>query len=355
MSTRVRSRREQLNLPQQELAALARLSRQSLGAIEAGRAVPSVDVAVRIATALGASVEALFGEEGAWSVPVGGGGGAPTARRVVAHIRGRWVAHPLGDREPEIAGDGVALDRGRSVDLFRPPAVVRENVLVMGCAPALGVLSDRLNAELGPGRFVWLPRTSKLGVQTMLRGEAHLAGMHLTDERGAEANDAHLKRCASSTPVTRITLAHWEVGLVVARGNPKRIRRASDVARRGVRLVNRERGASPRLVLERRLRAEGTEPPADLAIVRRHRDVALVVASGAADVGPTVRDVAIGLELDFIAFREERFDLAVPTDMLSSPEIGRLLETLTSKRARTELSALGYDTRETGAQVALPA
>jgi DNA-binding XRE family transcriptional regulator len=65
-STRVRSRREELELPQQDLAASVGVSRQALGAIEAGRSVPSVDVAVRIASALGTTVEALFGDEGSW-------------------------------------------------------------------------------------------------------------------------------------------------------------------------------------------------------------------------------------------------------------------------------------------------
>jgi molybdate-binding protein len=68
-----------------------------------------------------------------------------------------------------------------------------------------------------------------------------------------------------------------------------------------------------------------------------------------------VRDVAISFGLDFVPFNEERFDLALPTEMLSAPEVRRLLDALTSARARAELSALGYDVRETGNHVSLPA
>jgi putative molybdopterin biosynthesis protein len=186
--------------------------------------------------------------------------------------QGRWVAHRLGDREHDVAADGLIGKGGRRVD-----------------------------------------------------------------------------------EATLITLGHWEVGLVVGKGNPKGIRRASDVRRRGLRLVNREKGASPRLVLERRLKAEGVLQPADPATVRGHRDVARVIASGAADVGPAVRDVAISFGLDFVSFAEERFDLALSAEMLSSPRVQRMLDTLTSARVRAELSALGYDTRETGNRVALPA
>jgi putative molybdopterin biosynthesis protein len=351
MPTRVRSRREQLELPQQDLAAAAGVSRQTLGAIEAGRSVPSVEVAMRIASALGVSVEALFGEEGSWSIPLTARTSTRSGRCVVAMCRGKWVVHPLGDREHDVAGDGVMVEGGRAIQLFRPPAVARENVLIMGCAPALGVLCDRLNTERGPGRFVWLPNRSNVGLQALVDGETHLAGLHLTDDKGREANTARVKEIASPRKITLITLGHWEVGLVVARGNPQKIRRAADVARRGIRLVNREKGASPRRVLERRLKGEGVKPPADVATVSGHRDVARVIASGAADVGPSVRDVAIAFGLDFVPFGEERFDLVLPTEMLAAPEVRRLLDALTSTRARTELSALGYDVRETGNQV----
>src|SRR5687767_7941348 len=57
----LRAAREALGLSQAALAAATRLSRQSIGAIESGRAVPAVDVALRIAAALQQSVEALFG------------------------------------------------------------------------------------------------------------------------------------------------------------------------------------------------------------------------------------------------------------------------------------------------------
>jgi molybdate-binding protein/DNA-binding XRE family transcriptional regulator len=354
MPSRVRARREELKLPQQDLAAIVGLSRQALSAIESGRAVPSVDVAVRIASALGAAVESLFGDECSWSIKVKTGGAPLTGRCVLAMCRGRWVVHALGHGEHDVAADGIASGDGR-VRLLRPPAVARENMLIVGCAPALGILADRLNTERGPGRFVWLPNRSSVGLDALVAGQTHVAGLHLTDEKGREANTARVRQVAGATRITLVTLGHWEVGLVVANGNPRRIRRASDVVGRGIRLVNREKGASPRRVLERRLRAEGVRPSTDSAMVSGHRDVARVVASGAADVGPAVRDVAIRFGLDFVPFGEERFDLALPTETLSMPEVRRMLDMLTSSRARAELSAVGYDVRETGNTVSMSA
>jgi len=49
------------DLTQADLAALAGITRRSVNAIEAGRMVPSVLLALRIARALGVPVEAVFG------------------------------------------------------------------------------------------------------------------------------------------------------------------------------------------------------------------------------------------------------------------------------------------------------
>lgn len=48
------------DLTQADLAAMAGVTRRSVNAIEAGRMVPSVLLALRIARALGISVETIF-------------------------------------------------------------------------------------------------------------------------------------------------------------------------------------------------------------------------------------------------------------------------------------------------------
>ncbi|MGC4089380.1 MAG: helix-turn-helix domain-containing protein [Polyangiaceae bacterium] len=57
----MRELREAVGLSQTELGQAARLSRQSISAIESGRSMPAVDVALRLASALEATVEQLFG------------------------------------------------------------------------------------------------------------------------------------------------------------------------------------------------------------------------------------------------------------------------------------------------------
>ena len=98
----LRRARQRNGLKQAELAVRAGISRQTLSALEAGRAQPSTAIALNLARALGCRVEELFWlrEEGdvirtGLASPAGG------SRRVLAgRVAGRWVAHPLRLDDP---------------------------------------------------------------------------------------------------------------------------------------------------------------------------------------------------------------------------------------------------------------
>lgn len=341
------------------LADAASLSRQSVGAIEAGRAVPAVDVALRIARALECQVEDLFGME----APPGGVTTEPadakwTGRVTLAHVAGRWVSHPLDGLSAGQAADAVITrvnKKGADAELLCTPAEATENVILMGCAPALGLLADRLNGRHGPGRFHWLARSSTQALEALARRQTHVAGVHLIDERTGEANIPDVRKHARKHAVVLITLARWEEGLLTSRDNPKRIRAAAQLGRRGLRLVTREPGSGARRLLDRELRRAGL--PASLARkasarATGHLEVAQSVAHGAGDVGVATRDAALAFGLDFIPLAEERYDLAIPRDTLADPRLVRLLDMLTSSALRRDLASLGYDVRACGEQVA---
>ncbi|XXF74911.1 substrate-binding domain-containing protein [Myxococcaceae bacterium GXIMD 01537] len=354
-ANRVRERRDASGLSQLALAEAANLTRQSIGAIEAGRATPGVDVALRLARALGCSVEDLFAEEAA-EAPLSTESVLPEAqgRVALAAIGGRWVSYPLSASGMRTCADGIATraTRGRTeVEPVTPLAEARENLVVMGCAAALGILADRLNSRPGPGRFLWWQGSSTRALEALGKEQTHLAGVHLVDTRTQEANVADVRRHAGRVSVALITLGRWEAGLVTAPGNPKQIRRASDLARRGLRLVTREEGSGARRLLDQQLRAEGLSPSAALQ-ASGHLEVAHAVALGAGDVGIATRDAAIAFGLGFVPLADERYDLVIPLAALQDPRVVRLLEVMTSGPVRRELSSLGYDVRSCGDRVA---
>jgi molybdate-binding protein len=249
-------------------------------------------------------------------------------------IRDRWVAHSIDDLD--VAADALASESRAT--FLRDATDVRRNVIVMGCAPVLGPICERLNAEHRDARYVWLPRSSTAALHALRDGETHVGGSHM------------------ETPVAQrcsfVTLAHWEVGLLVAKGNPLGIRGAADVARRGVRLVTREKGSGARRMLERALVREGAPKSVAAAkvVATSHRDVARVIALGAFDVGPGVRESAMTQGLDFVPLGVERFDLGVAS--FDDARVVRLFDAITSADVRREMRALAYDTEHAGMRVA---
>ena len=357
----LRALRERCGLSQAALGARARLSRQSVHAIEAGKATPAVDVALRLARSLGCTVEELFAApDDVEHLPADTEPGAtpPQGRVAVARIADRWVSYALDGDGVRTAADALvsSLAEGRvTVAPLRPRAELDHRLVLMGCAPALGMLADRLNSRPGAGRFLWLPRSSTSALAALAAQLTHVAGVHLVDPKTGNANLEELRPRAGAEPLVLITLARWEEGLVARPDDVRPLRRAADLARRGLRLVGREPGSGAQRLLERAARQQGLplerarHPPLR---VRGHLDVARAVLRGAADTGVATRDAALAFGLAFVPLAEERYDLALPRASLGDARVQRLLDVLVSSELRRELEALGYDTRPAGQRAA---
>ncbi len=193
------------------------------------------------------------------------------------------------------------------------------------------------------------------GLIALARGEAHVAGCHLLDEDSGEYNVPFVRRVLAGVPTQLVTLVGRTQGLLVAKGNPKRILELKDVAREDVTLVNRQRGSGTRVLMDYLLRKLGLDPrclKGYEAEVDTHTAVAAAVASGQADVGLGILAAAKALDLDFVPLREERYDLVVPEAVRDQPEVKALLAALRSTEFKDSVKQLGgYDTSQTGVVV----
>jgi putative molybdopterin biosynthesis protein len=374
----VRRRRAERGVSQAALAAVAGISRQSLSAIESGRATPAVDVALRLGAALGCEVEALFsGADTPTSVEAlllssdassdatahpssSADATAHTPRRVaLAHLDGRWVAHSLSQERAWVSADGVAspTTAGRArVTLTRDARAASQNLMLMGCALGLGALADTISAHTHThaGRCLWLPASSAAALRALRDKTIHVAGVHLTDPHTEEPNVAAAQRAVSDQPLTLITLARWQAGLVTRPSDAHRLRSIEDIAAPNVTLIRREHGAGAQRLLEDAAARAGL-PPALTRDARwtayGHLEVARAVSSGIADIGPATLDAALAFGLRFIPLAEERYDLVIPSYLLNDSRIEALLNALTSKRFSEDMSPLGYDMTPAGGRV----
>jgi molybdate-binding protein len=327
--------------------------------MEAGDYVPNTAVALRLARILEVSVEDLFRLDAEEPRPprtvraevVGGRNHFAGTPVELCEVAGKLVAVPSVPAPCQLLPtDGLLVNPDRSqVQLFDERGG-DNRLLIAGCDPAASVLARHL-ARAGV-HLVTASVNSSAALDLLKKKMVHVAGTHLTGDKGATLATDLPKRTAAV-----FAFAVWEQGLVVARGNPKSIRTVADLARAGVRLVNREKGSGSRQLLDRKLDEAGIAPAsiadygADSA--GGHLPAAWRVYSGWGDCCVATRSAARAFGLDFIPLTSERYDLVIRREHLELAAVERLLDLLTQSALRRELDALcGYDTRETGRRIA---
>jgi molybdate-binding protein len=281
------------------------------------------------------------------------------ARLILGFVREAWVGHPVPSArngQGAQAADGFVRRHAKGlteVELLRSSAALRESLLIAGCAPGLGVVCDRLNTGDSRASFRWLCQSNTTALRNLRLGNVHLAGVHAS-LAAAAATQLALARHLPTSRTSLYSLLRWEAGLVVAPGNPLRIRHVQEVAHKRVRLCVREEGSGARDELARLLREASTDPSlcfARATLAESHMEVAQAVRLGAADVGYTIRSAALAFGLPFLPLVSERFDLVLPGDLEDDPRVTRFLQTLTDGAMRRELDLLGYDASSAGEYV----
>lgn len=84
-------------------------------------------------------------------------------------------------------------------------------------------------------------------------------------------------------------------GLIVASGNPHRLQTLSDASRRGLRMVNRQRGSGTRTLIDQLLAADGLRPESIAGYAHEeftHEAIAATISGGQADVGVGIEAAA---------------------------------------------------------------
>jgi molybdate-binding protein len=137
-----------------------------------------------------------------------------------------------------------------------------------------------------------------------------------------------------------------EQGLMLARGNPKRVRRLADLASKRVSIVNRQPGSGSRLLFDRLLAADGIDPSVLNGYANEeftHAAIAATVAAGRADAGFGVRAAAAQLGLAFVPLATERYLFACRHRLVESPRVRRFRELLANSATRDVVALLpGY-------------
>lgn len=291
-------------------------------------------------------------------------------RVVVGRVGERLLAAPLsrgaGVITSLVRADGITvLSRGVQglepgskvkVRLYRAPAEIERTIFAIGSHDMTLDLLAQFLAQRGR-RLVSSNAGSLGGLMALRRGEAHLAGSHLLDPETGEYNRNAIAHYLPEVPVRLVTWVGRLQGLVVRKGNPRKIQSLRDLARPDVHFINRQRGSGTRVLLDYQLQREDIDPAVVSGYDQEeytHLAVAAAVASGRADTGMAVAAAAQALDLEFLPLYTERYDLVIPCSHLpGGPDSGDLLaplfDLMYDSTFRQAVQALaGYDCSQMG-------
>ena len=239
-----------------------------------------------------------------------------------------------------------------SVRLLRGVGEIERTIVATGSHDLVLDLAASTLREHDPRLTLASSNVGSLGGLTALRdGLCHVAGSHLLYPDTGEYTLPYLERLLPGREVSVVRLVHREQGLIVAPGNPTGTTSIEDVAKRGLRYVNRQRGAGTRMLLDFELARRDISPEAIVGYQREehtHLAVAATVAAGRADCGLGVLAAARAFGLDFIPVAQEPYDLVFEPDPILDP-LWTLLESDDFRRAVEDLG--GYDTAEMGLRI----
>lgn len=339
MSNNIRQTREELGWSQQQLAARAGLSRTGVGAIEAGRLVPSTAAALALAAAFCCRVEDLFSladqELPTWAWPPA----LQPCRYWRALVGARQRLYPV-ESSPlgAVPHDGVWRDGLLQDQPFADPA---RTLVVACCDPAVGLLASEY-ARQTSFRMLVLPRGSRVSLELLAKGLVHAAGLHLGTARRPDGNRLQAQNILGEDFVL-LRITDWDEGLALA---PGLSRQGIDALLKGnLHWVGREIGSGARQVLDEV--SEGRISPEHL--VRDHRSVAQTIRNGFAHAGVSVKLVCEEEGIDFLSIRREAYELCILKSSFNDPRFQALLAVVKSNHYRRLLAELpGYDCQLTG-------
>jgi putative molybdopterin biosynthesis protein len=231
-------------------------------------------------------------------------------------------------------------------------------LVICGQDVCLDILSRYLEIHPQGARSLRSYVGSYAGLYELYNGNAQVATVHLWDAESDSYNVPYVKYMLPATGAVIVHLAKRNQGFYVKEGNPKKIYKWQDIARRDVALINREKGSGSRVLLDQHLKKLGIDGREINGYNREsvsHLAVASTIARGGADVGIGNEKAAQQVKgIDFVFLQEERYELVFKKEDMQKPPFQAILSILNSEEFRLELQGIGgYDLSELGSITAL--
>jgi len=191
---------------------------------------------------------------------------------------------------------------------------------------------------------------SSEAVASLGLGGCEIAGFHVPQGEFEVPAVAHYAQWLKPGTQKLIGIATRRLGLMVAKGDPKKVYGIKDLARPDLRFINRQSGSGTRFLLDLLLAKEGVDASRVHGYEQcelTHAAVAAYVASGMADVGFGVETPARQFKLDFVPVQTERYFLLCEERSLEAPAVREMLAIVQGEEFKVAVNKLpGYQASE---------
>ncbi len=325
MKNRVKEYRLKRGLSQEELSKLCGIPRTTISAIESGKAVPSVDYAIKLSKALGCSVEELFVSE-------------EISFFLEGFREGPFISSRVGHKK-------VLYSIDSKIATFLPPDGIYQNgqikwferrhiptYIFVGCDTSLHIISYKLIAK--NIRFIPFYASSEKALKLLKKGYVHLAGVHLgTLEENLRKIKGYL-----GEGYTVLKVFSWEEGIMLREGISKTFK---ELNKREILWLVRERGTGSRKVFEELSAELGSVNYRE--ITGGHRELAFSLKNGFGDAGVGTKFFAYEYGLGFLSVKKEDYCICYRQELEEDEGFSVILTGLMERSYREFLKSLpGY-------------
>ncbi len=244
----------------------------------------------------------------------------------------------------------VALDEKRYFDLSinRPE---NGGFIICGQDLILDILSNFLRLHGIAALRAYIGSYDSL--VSLYHDRISVASAHLWDSSTDDYNISHVRALLPGIRCTIVNITYRTQGFYVAKGNPKGIVSWQDLARDDIQIINREKGAGSRVLLDENLKLLGIYGSRIAGYEdenQSHLAVASAVGRGDADLAVGTEKIARQVDnVDFVPLKRERYDLVVKTEHIDRHEIRAMFEILKSEKFQNEFKSIGgYDVSDMG-------
>ena len=232
-----------------------------------------------------------------------------------------------------------------NVELCRTMDELNNQLIIIGSHdPLIDVLSKLLAKNNSNYTLTAAHVGSMGGLLAVRKGETHLAGIHLLNEKDGSYNESFVRKQFREGGVRVVECVGRVQGIMVPKGNPKKILSINALANENIRYINRQKGSGTRILFDYLLKKHHIEKNMIHGYEHEeftHTEVASQISQGLADAGMGIHSAAKMYDLDFIPIWNEQYDLLIPDNVWDSPMVQEFISVIKSEEFLEELCKMG--------------